>query len=86
MRASEIIKNDGLVLIRLRKVEHVKGTPFEYDVREYGQGKKKGWTYLDNFTKSAMKSVYNAMKPEQQATYDNHFILRLVDFTWSVLK
>jgi len=86
MKASEIIKDDGLVLIRLRKIEHEKGKPYQYDVREYGQGKKKGWTYLDQFTKSAMRQVYSAMKPEQQATYDNHFFSRLVDFTWNVLK
>ena len=86
MKASEIIKNDGLVLIRQRKTDHKKGQPYQYDVREYGQGKKKGWTYLDNFTKSAMRAVYNAMKPEQQEKYDNIFFLRLVDFTWKVLK
>ena len=82
MKASEIIKEDGLVLIRPRRVEHTKGQPYEYDVREYGQGKKKGWIYLDNFTKSAMKAVYNAMTDDQKAKYDNVHFLRLVDFTW----
>ena len=82
MIASQIIKSEVLVLIRPRKVDHIKGTPYQYDVREYGQGNKKGWIYLDNFTKSAMKTVYNAMKEEQKAKYDNIHIARLIDFTW----
>ena len=70
MKASEIIQEDGLVLIRPKKVEHVKGQPYNYDVRDYGQGKKKGWIYLDQFTKSAMRTVYNAMNEAQKAKYD----------------
>ena len=28
------------------KTEHTKGEPYQYDVRDYGSGKKKGWIYL----------------------------------------
>jgi hypothetical protein len=85
MKASEIIKLEGLQLIRPRKVEHVKGEPYQYDVKEAFTGKKKGFVYMDAFTKNAMRTVYNAMNPEQQAKYDNIHILKLVDFTWKCI-
>jgi len=82
MRISEIIKDEGLVLIRARKTTHEKGTPYDYDVKEAFTGKKKGWVYLDRFTKSVMKTVYNAMSDDNKAKYDNVHIIRLIDFTW----
>lgn len=64
MTASEIIKSEGLQLIRERKVEHAKGEPWQYDVKEAFTGSKKGFVYLNAFTKNAMRTVYNAMKDE----------------------
>ncbi|MCK9431585.1 MAG: hypothetical protein M0R00_01340 [Candidatus Omnitrophica bacterium] len=86
MTASEIIKSEGLQLIRERKVEHAKGEPWQYDVKEAFTGSKKGFVYLDAFTKNAMRTVYNAMKDEQKAIYDNIHIKRLIDFTWKCVS
>ena len=86
MIASEIIKTDGLQLIRPRKEEHTKGTPWQYDVKEPFTGSKKGFVYLDQFTKGAMKTVYNAMNDAQREKYDNIFITRLIDFTWKCVN
>jgi len=86
MKVSEIIKDEGIVLIRPSKKEWVKGQPIDYDVKEAFTGKKKGWCYLDAFTKSAMRQVYNALKPDKQAIYDNIPITRLIDFTWEVVS
>ena len=82
MKASEIIKNDGLVLIRARKEDHIKGTPWNYDIKEAFTGKKKGWVYLDHFTKSAMKAVYNALSDNAKKKFDRIHIIKLIDFTW----
>jgi len=86
MTASEIIKTEGLQLIRPRKIEHITGTPYQYDVKEAFTGSKKGFVYLDQFTKSAMASVYNAMTDDQRAKYDNIHIMRLIDFTWKCVS
>jgi hypothetical protein len=87
MKASEIIKSEGLVLLRERnKVSPDKGQPWEYDVKEAFTGKKTGWIYLDAFTKSAMLTVYNALPPDRQKIYDTIPFMRLVDFTWKVVK
>lgn len=82
MTASEIIKSEGLQLIRERKMDHVKGEPWQYDVKEAFTGSKKGFVYLDAFTKNAMRTVYNAMKDDMKAKYDSIHISRLIDFTW----
>lgn len=86
MTASEIIKDDGLVLIRERKEEHTKGKPWQYDVKPAFTGSKKGFVYLDAFTKSALKAVYNALSDENRQRYDNIHILRLIDFAWKNVK
>jgi len=82
MRISEIIKDDGLVLIRGRKENHTKGTPWNYDIKQAFTGKRKGWVYLDQFTKSAMRAIYNALSNDMQKKYDNIHIIKLIDFTW----
>ena len=86
MKTSEIIKNDGLVLIRARKEEHTKGAPWNYDIKEAFTGKKKGWVYLDQFTKSAMRAVFNALSDSAREKFDRIHIIRLIDFTWSHVK
>jgi hypothetical protein len=82
MKASEIIKMEGLQLIRPRREEHVKGEPREYDVKEAFTGSKKGFVYLDITTKNAMRTVYNALSESSRAKYDTVPFMRLVDFTW----
>ncbi len=82
MKVSEIIQSEGLKLIRNKKEEHVKGTPWQYDVKDAFTGSKKGWVYLDHFTKSAVLAVYNALSEEQKGKFDNIHINKLIDFTW----
>ena len=85
MKASEIIKTEGIQLVRMKKIEHKPGTPYQYDVKDAFTGSKKGFVYLDAFTKSAMLQVYNALNDNQKALYDNISMKRLVDFTWKVV-
>lgn len=89
MNNLQVIKHcldNGVLMIREKKIDHVKGEPWQYDVKEMFTGKKKGWIVLDAFTSSAMLQVYNAMNPEQQSKYNTIHFLRLVDFTWKVLR
>lgn len=85
MKLSEIItQKDGLLLIR-----HTKGStaaPYEYDVKQWPCGSKKGWTYLDSFTLSAMKSVYNALNDKNKAKVNNIPLTRYVNFCWEQVK
>lgn len=86
MKASEIIQNDGLVLIRGRKEDHIKGTPWNYDIKDAFTGQRRQWVYLDQFTKSAMRTVYNALSNDMKKKYDNIHIIKLINFTWDHLK
>jgi len=86
MKASEIIKDDGLVLVRGRKETHIKGTPWNYDIKQAFTGKRRGWVYLDQFTKSAIRAVYNALSDSAKEKFDNIHIIKLVDFTWDHIK
>jgi hypothetical protein len=86
MTATDIVQKDGLMLIRNRKEDHEKGTAWNYDVKEAFTGKKTGWVYLDSFTLSALKAVYNAMSEENKAKYDTIHINRLIDFSWKFVK
>ncbi len=78
----EIVETKGCVLIRPRKEDHIKATPWQYDVKEPFQGNKKGWTLLDLFTASAMLKVYEALKDENKTKFDRLHINTLVNFTW----
>jgi hypothetical protein len=90
MTTTEIITavtTEGCKLVRLAKVEHVKGQPWQYDVKDAFTGnKKKGWFYFDAFTASAMKAVHDALSPENQAKFDTINLPTLVDFTWKHVK
>lgn len=89
MLISEVIKKvtdeHQAVLIRLRK-GHVKGQPYEYDVKELFTGNKKGWVVLDGFTASAMLAIYNGLKPENQDKFNLISLPKLIDFTWKHVK
>ena len=45
------------------------GRPGEYDARPYGSGSKCGWVALDLFSAGAIATVYDALKPENQAKF-----------------
>ena len=78
----QVVETKGCVLIRPRKEDHVKGNPWQYDIKEPFQGNKKGWTLVDLFTASAMLKVYEALKDENKGKFDRLHINTLVDFTW----
>ncbi len=85
MTISEIVKNShesGAVLIRYRANSHKETGTAQYDCKPLFTGSKKGWTMLDITTAGAMLAVYNALRPELQAKYDNIPLGRLVDFCW----
>ncbi len=86
MTTSEIIKMEGLQLIRPKKIEHEKGTPYQYDVKEAFTGSKKGFVYLDALTKNAMRTVYDALSDEHKKKFNNIPFMKLVDFTWKMVK
>ena len=78
----QVVDTKGCVLIRPRKEDHVKGNPWQYDIKEPFQGNKKGWTLVDLFTASAMVKVYDTLKDENKGKFDRLHINTLVDFTW----
>ena len=85
MTASQLIKHvseNGCVLIRPRKGERIKGEPWQYDVKDAFGGNKRGWTYLDTTTVSALEAVYNALNEKHKEKFDRLFITTLVDFAW----
>jgi hypothetical protein len=41
----------------------------EYDAKPYGSGNKRGWTYVDLFSASAVLNVYRALNPENQSKF-----------------
>jgi hypothetical protein len=87
MKITQIIKDivdtKSACMIRKRNGEHVKGSDYEYDVKPLLTGnKRKGWIILDLTTANAMLTVYNAIKPENQAKFNQLHVLTLVDFTW----
>ena len=85
MVISEIQKqciDEGALMLRPRKLEWVKGEPKQYDVKPLFTGNKKGWVMLDHFTASAMQTVYDALKPENQSKWDNIPVWKLIDLTW----
>jgi hypothetical protein len=82
MTISQILQNEGLVLIRPRKEKKEKGESWEYDVKEAFTGKKKGWVYLDAFTKSALRAVLNGLNDENKAKIDRLHITTLINFAW----
>ena len=89
MTISEIVKqsvNDGAVLIRYRANSHKETGTAQYDCKPIFTGSKRGWTMLDITTAGAMLAVYNALKPEHQAKFDNIPLGRLVDFVWKQVR
>ena len=92
MKASEITeqvtRTKTAHAIRLRRnQEIVKGQPIQYDAQPfYKTGNKKGWIILDLFTASMLVQVRAALKAENQSTWDNIPIQKLINLGWSVMK
>ncbi len=89
MTISEIVKqsqDSGAVLIRYRANSHKETGTAQYDCKPMFTGSKKGWMLMDAFTASALLAVFNALKPESQARFDNIPLGKLVDFAWKQVK
>ena len=85
MTISQIVKQSpetGAVLIRYRANSHRETGTAEYDCKPLFTGSKRGWTVLDITTARAMLAVYEALKPESQAKFDNIPLGKLIDFVW----
>jgi len=57
-------------LVRYRSDSVQSGTA-QYDVKEYGQGTKRGWVMLDIFTASAIVAVYDVLNDIGRAKLQN---------------
>ena len=79
-------KEDGAQLIRYRKDSHKETETAQYDCKPMFTGSKRGWIYIDSSTASAMTAVYNALKPELQAKFNNLPLGKLVDFCWKHVR
>lgn len=92
MKISEIAEKVTITktahAIRLRRnQEIVKSQPIQYDAQPfYKTGNKKGWIILDLFTAQMLVQVRAALKAENQSTWDNIPINKLIDFGWSMTK
>jgi hypothetical protein len=85
MTASEVAKavlEDGCKLVRETKVEHVKGMPWQYDVKDFTGSKGKGWFYFDSFTAGAVNAVFEALNADNQAKFDMLPLSVLVGFAF----
>jgi hypothetical protein len=74
------VKENGCSLIRARK-----GTN-EYDCKIYTSGSKRGWTYLDGFTASAVLSIYNNLGEENKLKYANTPALSAINIAWKIIN
>lgn len=86
MKASEIIKCTYPIAVRNRKEDHIKGTPWQYDVKEIFTGKSRGWVVMDMLTIQALKVCYEALSEESKAKFDRMHINTLVNFAWKHVK
>lgn len=77
---------NGVQLVRVRKIEHEKGTPWLYDCKPAFTGKKKGWFYFDTFTASAFSSVYNALNDQNKIKFEALPLNVLVNFVWKSIR
>ena len=76
------VETDGAMLVRHRKEDHQKQTPYHYDAKDLFTGSKRGWLMLDHTTVGAMRACYNALGEENKHKWDCIPLTRLVDFTW----
>lgn len=58
----------------------------EYDVKEIFTGNKRGWTLLDLFSASAICSVWDALKPENQEKYARMNLPAMASTAFKLLK
>ena len=85
MTALQVIEttlNEGCQLVRPRKNQHG-----HYDSKNFAVGgNKKGWIYLDSYTASAVKQVYDALDNKNKEIFVSFDLLKMVDITWKLLS
>lgn len=79
--AREIVETKTCHLVRPRKDE-----PGEYDAKPYDTGSKRGWTYLDLFSASAVVQVYDALGPANRAKYAAMPIAAMVPLAFKMIE
>ena len=68
-----------------QSLRHREGN--QYDCKaDMFQGHSRKWALMDIFTASAIVSIYEALKPENQAKYLSLPLGRLIDLTWKLIK
>ena len=82
----QIVADKGTRMIRPRKEVHIRGTPWQYDMKDLFTGNKGGWVFVDLFTASAMTAIYNALSDENKGKFDLIPLAQLIDFTWRNVK
>lgn len=92
----EIITHRKTALLYLSPDEHIKGTPWEYQTRNFteedditadqqatgNQTTNEGWVILDLFTASAMLALYNALSETARTKFNQVHITKLADIAW----
>ena len=82
IQAAQAVKESGSChLIRPRK-----DTPGQYDAKPYGGGSKRGWTYLDSFTASAICAVWEALNEVNREKYGRMPIQLAASFAFKHVK
>lgn len=82
--AREALAN-GAQVIRPRKGDE-ESKPYQWDVKPYFGGNKRGWIALDSTTAGALVAVYDALKPEMQAKFNSIPLGKLVSFAWKHVR
>jgi hypothetical protein len=77
---------EGAQLIRYRKESYKQTGTAQYDVKPLFTGSKRGWIMLDIMTASMLLSVYNGLRPDLQAKFNNIPLGKLVDLGWKYTR
>jgi len=73
---------DGCQLVRPRKNQLG-----QYDSKSFTEGgNKKGWVYLDTFTASAVKQVYDQLNDQNKAKFTSLTLTKMIDVTWKLVN
>lgn len=77
--AKKVVEEKSYMLIRNRKNSN------EYDVKA-GEGSKRGWTYLDGYSASAVVNVYNALNLENKLKFESLSALKAINVAFRLIQ
>lgn len=84
---AKIVAEKQAKLIRYRKGSYKDLGVAKYDAKDYFDGNRgNNWTLMDMVTANMLQTVYNALKPELQAKFNNIPLGKLVELGWKVCK